>query len=110
MRSVGAESDLDRMEAHVRARDRARMMDKLMDAYVGWRQACLEVEDAYRLWGSGHGPNAAAAFERCAAALDGEGRAADCYARMVGRVAAVLGPEGAAARGARRPARPAPSP
>ena len=84
----------------MKAQDRAQMVDELMEAYVAWRQACLELQDARRLWGSGHGPDAAQAFERCEAALDEEGRAAECYAGLVRRVAEITGPQAAEAESA----------
>ena len=92
----------------MRARNRAQMVDELRDAYVEWRQSCLEVEDSYRLWGSGHGPNAAEAFARCAAALDHEGRAAESYAQVLRRVGAVVGTKNALVEDARGSESPAP--
>jgi hypothetical protein len=76
------------------------MVDKLREAYIAWRQACLELQDACRLWGSGHGPDAAEAFERCEAALDEEGRAAERYAHLVRRVAEITGRKAAEAEAA----------
>ena len=29
-----------------------RLVDTLVDAYVGWREACLQVSDAYGAWAS----------------------------------------------------------
>jgi hypothetical protein len=81
--------------------DGERIVDELMDAYVTWRQACLELQDAYRLWGSGHGPDAAEAFARCAAALHEEARAADWYAELTRRTAEVIGAQGAATQSMR---------
>jgi hypothetical protein len=84
----------------VKAHDPAQIVDELREAYIAWRHACLELEDAHRLWGSGHGPDAAEAFERCEAALDDEGRAAECYAGLMRRVAGITGRKHAGAESA----------
>jgi hypothetical protein len=63
-----------------------RLVDKMIDAYVDWRDACLAVNDAYRHWASATGVGAAAAFGRYQRALDTEEFAADDYARLVRRV------------------------
>ena len=78
-----------------------------MDAYVAWREACAQAQDAHRLWGTGHGPGAAEAYDRFAAALDNEGRAADWYARVTRRVELIMAREGAAAKPAAPPSRQA---
>jgi hypothetical protein len=83
------------------------LVDELMDAYVAWRHACLEVQDAHRLWGSGHGPQAAEGFERCAAALDEEGRAADRYAELRRHTEQLAGFKGGVAGSAAASARQA---
>jgi len=62
-----------------------RLVDKLMDAYVSWREACLRVSDAYSSWVSETGPDVASAFGRYLAALEHEERAAEVYARLVRR-------------------------
>jgi hypothetical protein len=84
----------------VKAQDREQMVHELREAYIAWRQACLELEDARRLWGSGHGPEGAEAFERCEAALDEEGRAAEYYARVMQRGAGITGRKAAEAESA----------
>jgi hypothetical protein len=63
-----------------------RLVDKMMDAYVTWHEACLRVTDAYRSWAGTTGPGASFAFSRYRAALEQEERAAEVYARMVERV------------------------
>jgi hypothetical protein len=93
----------------VKAQDRAQILDELREAYIAWRHACLELEDAHRLWGSGHGPEAAQAFERCEAALDEEGRAAECYAGLMRRVSGIIGRKAAEAESASRSPGQAPS-
>jgi hypothetical protein len=63
-----------------------RLVDSLIEAYVSWREACLQVSDAYRSWGRETGLGATSAFGRYMAALDGEERAAEVYAGLVQRV------------------------
>jgi hypothetical protein len=62
-----------------------RLVDRLIEAYVSWREACLHVSDAYRSWASETGPAASSAFGRYMAALDREERAAELYAGLVRR-------------------------
>jgi hypothetical protein len=62
-----------------------RVVDKLIDAYVSWREACLRVTDAYGSWAGETGPGATSAFGGYMAALDQEERAADVYAGLVRR-------------------------
>ena len=63
-----------------------RLMDRMISAYVDWREACRLVHDAYRSWTSATGPRARVAFSRYTAALDVEERAAEVYASLVRRV------------------------
>jgi hypothetical protein len=63
-----------------------RVVDKLIDAYVSWREACLRVSNAYGSWAGETGPGATSSFGRYMAALDQEERAADVYAGLVRRV------------------------
>ena len=65
---------------------RKRLVDKMIDGYVEWRQACRAVNDAYRSWSSATGTGAAATFWSYSAALDQEERAAEVYAGLVRRV------------------------
>jgi hypothetical protein len=62
-----------------------RLVSELMDAYVSWREACLQVSDAYGSWASDAGLSATSAFGRYMAALDREERAAEVYAELVRR-------------------------
>jgi hypothetical protein len=64
---------------------RKRLVDRLIDAYVSWREACLQVSDAYGSWASETGLAATSAFGRYMAALDREERAAEVYAGLVRR-------------------------
>jgi hypothetical protein len=82
-----------------------RLLDEMMDAYLGWRESCLMTEDAYRAWASATGPDAALAFGRYVAALDGEELTAGVYADLVRRVGRLVTSEAPGAF-----ARPAPGP
>jgi hypothetical protein len=63
-----------------------RLVDKMIDAYVGWREASDLVKDAYRYWGSATGSAASAAYGFYSTALDHEERTAEVYAGLVRRV------------------------
>ena len=62
-----------------------RLVDRLVDAYVTWREACIQVSDAYGSWASETGLGAASAFGRYMAALDREEHTAEVYAGLVRR-------------------------
>jgi hypothetical protein len=62
-----------------------RLVDKLVEAYVDWREACARANDAYRSWASEAGPRGRVAFGLYMAALDAEEQAAEVYARFVKR-------------------------
>jgi hypothetical protein len=62
-----------------------RLVDRLLDAYVSWRAACIRVSDAYGSWASGTGPDGTSAFGVYMAALDQEEQAAEVYAALVRR-------------------------
>jgi hypothetical protein len=62
-----------------------RLVDRLIEAYVSWREACLQVSDAYGSWASETGLGEASAFGRYMAALDREERAAEVYAGLIRR-------------------------
>jgi hypothetical protein len=72
------------------ALNRKRLIDKLVDAYVDWREACVRVDDAYRACAREAGPWGAAAFGLYVATLDAEERAADAYAGLVRRAEKLL--------------------
>ena len=63
-----------------------KQVDNMMDAHVGWHEACRLVNDAYSSWSSATGLRARVAFLRYMAALDAEERAAGIYAGTVRRV------------------------
>jgi hypothetical protein len=64
---------------------RKRLVDKLVEAYVAWRETCARVDDAYRSWASETGPCGGLAFWLYMAALDAEEQAAEVYAGLVRR-------------------------
>jgi hypothetical protein len=64
---------------------RKRLVDKLMEAYVDWREACAHVNAAYRYWACETDSRDKVGFGLYVAALDAEQRAADVYAGLVGR-------------------------
>ena len=82
--------------ARVKQRAQGKMVDELMGAYVAWRHACAHLEDAHLRWRQARRRDAARAYERCAAALDEEGRAAAWYAAVARRAEEVIGAESAA--------------
>ena len=67
------------------ALSRTRLIDKLVEAYVDWREACVRVDDAYRACARETGPWGAVAFGLYVATLDAEEQAADAYAGLVRR-------------------------
>jgi hypothetical protein len=70
----------------MRKRTETRLVDRMISAYVEWREASRLVHDAYRSWASATGPRADGAFWRYTAALDAEERAAEVYGSLVRRV------------------------
>jgi hypothetical protein len=62
-----------------------RLVDKLVEAFVDWREACARVDDAYRACASETGPCGRVAFGLYTAALDAEEQAAEVYAGLVRR-------------------------
>ncbi|HEY2435646.1 MAG TPA: hypothetical protein VGH93_00595 [Solirubrobacteraceae bacterium] len=74
----------------MRKQTKARLVDRLVEAYVGWREACLIVDDTYRSWSRNARAGAATAFQSYCTALDAEERAAEVYARMVRRAGGLI--------------------
>ncbi len=62
-----------------------RLVDRMTEAYVSWRETCLQVSDAYGSWASGTGLDSTSAFGGYMAALDREERAAEVYAGVLQR-------------------------
>jgi hypothetical protein len=63
-----------------------RQVDRMMDAYVDWHEACLLVSDAYHSWSNATSSDFTIAFRWYLQALDREERAAAIYERLVRRV------------------------
>ena len=78
---------------------RERLVDRLIEAYVDWREACARVDDAYRFWESETGAGGRVAFGLYVAALDAEERSAEEYAVLVRRADALAWNEDSPARG-----------
>lgn len=64
---------------------RERLVDELVDAYVGWRETCARVREAHRSWASETGSSSNDTFGLYMAALDEEEQAAEVYAELVRR-------------------------
>lgn len=62
-----------------------RLVDRLTDAYVSWREACVRVSDAYGSLASGAGTGDESAFQWYMAALGQEEQAAEVYTGLVRR-------------------------
>jgi hypothetical protein len=67
------------------ALSRKRLIDKLVEAYVDWREACVRVDDTYRACSRETGPWGAVAFGLSVATLDAEEQATEAYAGLVRR-------------------------
>jgi hypothetical protein len=76
---------------------RKRLVDKLVEAYVAWREACARVDDAYGAWVGEPGPRGGVAFALYVAALDAEQQAAEVYAGLVRRAGKLAWSEGPSA-------------
>ena len=70
----------------MRKRTETQLVDRMISAYVEWREASRLVHDAYRAWASATGPRARVEFWRYTAALDAEEWSAEVYASLVRRV------------------------
>ena len=70
----------------MRKRTETRLVDRMIGAYVDWREACRVVHDAHDSWASATGPRARVAFGLYVAALDAEESASEVYAGLVRRV------------------------
>jgi hypothetical protein len=67
-----------------------QLVDEAIEAYVGWREACIWLNDAYLAWSRQRGFNAHGTFGGYTAALDHEERTATRYASVLERVSDVL--------------------
>jgi hypothetical protein len=68
---------------------KTQYLDDLVDGYVGWREACALVAEAYRSWRFAAREDQQLAFGDYMAALNGEEEAAVHYQRTVERLAAL---------------------
>jgi hypothetical protein len=64
---------------------REQLIDTVMEAYVGWREASATAASAYQAWRGAAPAEQAPAFERYHAALDREEEAAAEYERLIER-------------------------
>ena len=80
-------------------RPEQRAVHAAMDAYLGWRDQCETVRDAYGRWTAADESDAALAYQVYATALDGEEQASAEYARLVQRASALSPPRATPARG-----------
>lgn len=69
--------------------DKDAIIDELMDVYLGWREACVEAQAAYRRWSHAVTGDRALTHAAFTAALDREASAADCY-RQRAEIASTL--------------------
>jgi hypothetical protein len=75
---------LSRLATGVSALD--RLLDDLLDCYVGWREAAQEARVAYNLWCCSAGKDRALRFGTYVSALDREECAATAYAGIITQV------------------------
>src|SRR3954470_8394126 len=87
MSTVGRPSEETKMTPLI---DR-QLVDKAIEAYVTWREACIWVTDAYVAWSRQRGSNADVAFGGYTAALHHEECTAARYARVLDRVTKLVG-------------------
>jgi hypothetical protein len=65
-----------------------QLVDEAIQSYVGWREECAGVWEAFDRWASTPSVDAAAAFSAYRAALDREECASRAYASVLARIAA----------------------
>jgi hypothetical protein len=74
-------------DGHHHLSPRRRLEDALIDRYVDWREACVEVQAAYERWRDEAKDERERAFVAYCAALDREECAGEVYAELVTHVA-----------------------
>jgi hypothetical protein len=85
---TGPISTRQRAQAELAA-DRSRsLVDKVLDNWVCWREACEDVRSAYDHWMSCDGHERGLAFANYRAALDREDQAARVYSVWTNRLRA----------------------
>ena len=65
-----------------------RLMDRMISAYVDWREECVGVWGAYESWSGAPRLDRPLAFSAYHAALEREEQASRVYAGLLGRLAA----------------------
>jgi hypothetical protein len=65
-----------------------KLVDRLVDAYVDWREECVCVWEANERWSAAPQPERRLAFSGYRAALEREEHASRVYAELVARLAA----------------------
>jgi hypothetical protein len=65
------------------SRSKARLLDDLLDGYVGWRESARAAADAYGRWSFACGQERALRFAAYTATLDQEQKTASAYAEAV---------------------------
>jgi hypothetical protein len=64
------------------------LADEFLESYVGWREACEDVNSAYERWDNCEPPQRAVAFKVYRAALDWEEHTADVHSDRAERLRA----------------------
>jgi hypothetical protein len=64
------------------------LVDRMIEAYVDWREECVGVWGAYEWWSSAPIPDRPVAFSAYGAALEREEQASRVYADLINRLAA----------------------
>lgn len=72
----------------VRTRSCDPLIDELLDVYLGWREECVAVNNAYERWRTADRPDRALLHAAYDAALEREHCAATYYQRVVEQLAA----------------------
>ena len=72
-------------------RQRRRLVNEALAAYLEWREECSAVSLAYSRWASADASEASFSYAAYAAALEREERASELYAGVVADVAKILG-------------------
>jgi hypothetical protein len=75
---------------HMNSKVSPELIDELMDMYVGWREACIALRNAYERWSSVRVAERELAFAAYRAALDWEEQASAVYEDRVNQVSRQL--------------------
>jgi hypothetical protein len=82
---LAANADLTRelRESERSFDEESALIDELIERWVDWREACLNVRESYRVWCAPSGSLPALTYANYADALDEEEIAAAAYAQVV---------------------------